>query len=459
MLSLLLLSGCDINKTTDGDTHAHAFGEWKTTKEATCTEDGSRARTCSCGESEKETISALGHTEETVPGTPATCTESGLTDGKKCTVCGEFTVNQEIIPALKHEFVCHTETDENGNIITVAVCQREGCGEALENPAGLYDAENNLIASWDELVNIYGLNGLSGLGGIIKENENLASGTILLIDDSITEVDLVFLQYCTNITEIIIPSSVTSINNTYLENCINLTSITVDKNNEYYKSIDGNLYDKEGKTLIKYASAKQDKEFTIPEGVETIRSGAIVYSSHLEKLYIPASVTLIEIHGFSYGALNVYFAGTTEQWEAIEEKIPVKWWIFNDIVIHYDGKLQFCESCIWHSGNSFIRSQCVVDGEKIYINDILYEQVIGADIPEFENKENILHYFEYRDEKEKINIIKQIFDNQDWYILQTDAAVLCPQIAVCQIDNTWYFLYISSNYILSIGYTTISLEL
>ena len=244
MLSLLLLSGCDINKTTDGDTHAHAFGEWKTTKEPSCTEDGIETRTCSCGESEKETISAFGHTEETVPGTPATCTESGLTDGKKCTVCGEFTVNQEIIPALKHEFVCHTETDENGNIITVAVCQREGCGEALENPAGLYDAENNLVASWDELVNIYGLNGLSGLGGIIKGNESLASGTILLIDDSITEVDLVFLQYCTNITEIIIPSSVTSINNTYLESCINLTSITVDKNNEYYKSIDGNLYDK-----------------------------------------------------------------------------------------------------------------------------------------------------------------------------------------------------------------------
>ena len=436
MLSLLLLSGCDINKTTDGDTHTHAFGEWKTLKEATCTEDGIETRTCSCGESEKETISAFGHTEETVPGTPATCTESGLTDGKKCTVCGEFTVNQEIIPALKHEFVCHTETDENGNIITVTVCQREGCGESLENPAGLYDAENNLIASWDELVNIYGLNGLSGLGGIIKENESLASGTILLIDDSITEVDFIFLRYCTNITEIIIPSSVTSINNTYLESCINLTSITVDKNNEYYKSIDGNLYDKEGKTLIQYASAKQDKEFTIPEGVETIRSGAIVYSSHLEKLYIPASVTLIESHGFSYGALNVYFAGTTEQWEAIEEKIPVKWWMSNNIIIHYDGKMKFvADWFLQMQGSASHRLIVVVEDKSLYLNDFLSNKIYYTENLEIKDSERLLSMFEGRDE-EKSAIIKKILANEKWCMCEIERGA----VAICEIDGVYYFL-------------------
>jgi hypothetical protein len=49
-------------------------------------------------------VSALGHTEETVPGKDATCTETGLTDGKKCTVCGTVTVEQTTVPALGHQY-------------------------------------------------------------------------------------------------------------------------------------------------------------------------------------------------------------------------------------------------------------------------------------------------------------------------------------------------------------------
>ena len=41
--------------------HTHAFGEWTTSKEATCTEEGSRERVCECGEKETEVIPALGH--------------------------------------------------------------------------------------------------------------------------------------------------------------------------------------------------------------------------------------------------------------------------------------------------------------------------------------------------------------------------------------------------------------
>ena len=44
------------------------------------------------------------HTEETVPGKAATCTETGLTDGKKCTTCGKTTVEQTEIEALGHDW-------------------------------------------------------------------------------------------------------------------------------------------------------------------------------------------------------------------------------------------------------------------------------------------------------------------------------------------------------------------
>jgi len=75
-------------------------------KAATCTETGlTEGKHCSvCNEVlvAQTVVAALGHTEETVPGTAATCTETGLTDGKKCSVCGVTTVEQEEITAKGH---------------------------------------------------------------------------------------------------------------------------------------------------------------------------------------------------------------------------------------------------------------------------------------------------------------------------------------------------------------------
>ncbi|MBO5652860.1 MAG: hypothetical protein J6S44_01440, partial [Clostridia bacterium] len=42
--------------------HAHNYGEWETTKEPSCLEEGTKVRRCACLEQESETIPALGHT-------------------------------------------------------------------------------------------------------------------------------------------------------------------------------------------------------------------------------------------------------------------------------------------------------------------------------------------------------------------------------------------------------------
>ncbi|MBE6565961.1 MAG: hypothetical protein E7659_02520 [Ruminococcaceae bacterium] len=48
---------------------------------------------------------ACEHAEEIIPASPATCTETGLSEGKKCSKCGEILVEQTIIAALGHTFV------------------------------------------------------------------------------------------------------------------------------------------------------------------------------------------------------------------------------------------------------------------------------------------------------------------------------------------------------------------
>ncbi len=72
-------------------------------KPSTCTEDGEYRFTCrDCGEYVYKSIPAS-HKLEVIEGTPATCTEDGMTDGITCTVCDEIVAQATIIPATGHK--------------------------------------------------------------------------------------------------------------------------------------------------------------------------------------------------------------------------------------------------------------------------------------------------------------------------------------------------------------------
>ena len=123
--------------------------------EPTCTEKGYTTYTCTgCGHSEKgDYTDPLGHIELIDPGKEATCTQSGLTEGKHCSRCGAVLVAQQILTAKGHkdangDFVCdvcgvklctsHTEEVISGKEPT---CEESGltegkycgtCGEILQ---------------------------------------------------------------------------------------------------------------------------------------------------------------------------------------------------------------------------------------------------------------------------------------------------------------------------------------
>lgn len=105
-----------------------------TTVDATCSTVGSKTVKCAdCGATiSTTTIEKLAHTLETLDAKAPTCTETGLTEGKKCSVCNTVTVEQETIPANGHNFSA-PEYTSNGNGTHNAVGTCTVCGEESYN--------------------------------------------------------------------------------------------------------------------------------------------------------------------------------------------------------------------------------------------------------------------------------------------------------------------------------------
>ncbi len=124
-----------------------------------------------------------------------------------------------------------------------------------------------------------------------------------------------------NLKVVEIPNSVLSIGERAFSLNQGLKVIEVAQENPNYKSIDGNLYSKDGKKLIQYALGKEEDSFIIPDTIITIEEYAFNCCCNLESITISNSIEYIGYGAFDYcpNLKNITFKGTIEEWAAIEK--------------------------------------------------------------------------------------------------------------------------------------------
>ena len=142
---------CDtvIVAQTTVDATGHAWGEWTVVDAATCTKKGSEKRVCANDASHVETreIDMIAHTEEIIPAKAATCTATGLTEGKKCSVCGKILVAQTETEALGHRWGEWT-------VEKAATCTEKGSEKRVcaNDASHVETRETEMVAHTEEII-------------------------------------------------------------------------------------------------------------------------------------------------------------------------------------------------------------------------------------------------------------------------------------------------------------------
>ena len=172
----------------------HSPGQWIVDQTATCKVEGRQHQMCTQCDSKIITvnIAKAAHNEETVSGYPATATTTGLTDGKRCKVCGEITVPQYVIPA--------------GSAVSFAYEKHS-------------DGRTCSIAALDHSTT-----------GNITVPGTFAGYTVTGIGDGA-------FADCAGVTGITLPASVTSIGDRAFYGCTNLTKIVFEGTSAQWNAI------------------------------------------------------------------------------------------------------------------------------------------------------------------------------------------------------------------------------
>ena len=168
--------------------------------------------------------------------------------------------------------------------------------------AGLYDENDNLIASWDTLVNTYGMDierdysttstdanyyqtTASSAYYVLTNNTELANGTKIIVGENVINIGKYAFGYCSKLTDVTISDSVINIDEGAFFFCSKLKNVIFGKS---VNSIGSNAF-----------WTCPLESVNLPDGLISIGSSAIA-SCKATNINIPGSVSNIEENAFWY---------------------------------------------------------------------------------------------------------------------------------------------------------------
>ncbi len=240
------------------------------------------------------------HIEEKIPAIPATCLKTGLTEGKKCSECGEILVAQETVAQLEHSYDNHFCTQCGDPKMTEGLILKLNDEGTAYQVAGLGDVKDTdiYIASTYQ-----GLPVISIGSSAFTQCKNLQK---VFLGDGIQLIDWSAFFGCTGLTEIKLPAGLRDIGMDAFGEC---TALIQEEGGVLYVGkwvigCDTTLAevvlrdDTVGIGTRGLMNCSGMTSIELPTTVRSIGNNAFYKCTGLTRIDIPASVTYIAAEAF-----------------------------------------------------------------------------------------------------------------------------------------------------------------
>ena len=304
--------------------HVHAFGEWQTTKDATCAEAGEEMRLCACGEKEIKYTALLPHfagewvvEKEPTIKVPTPDDPTEREPGLKCQFCERCgaKLDEELIPATGSLGLAYA-INPDGKTFAVAgignctdediIIPENFCGYHVTSimKDAFKNSQNVKSVTLPETLTSIGDSAFRSCGALesvvlpegLLEIGEIAFGTCyslqsITLPSTLTTIGRMAFSECSKISSIVVPDGVTALEQSVFRGCSKLESITLPAG---LKSIGSNAF----------YGCRELKSIDIPSGVISIGEYAFYFCSALTEIVLPEGLEAIEAATF-YDCANL----------------------------------------------------------------------------------------------------------------------------------------------------------
>lgn len=127
--------------------------------------------------------------------------------------------------------------------------------------------------------------------------------TNIYLPNTITSIESNCFGNSKQLVDLSIPASVTSVSSSFVNNCSALTTLYVGSGSSSYDALDGVLYTKDLKTLVRYPEGLTATSFSVRSGVTAIASHAF-YNAKLTSISLPTTLQSIGSSTFAYSSIK-----------------------------------------------------------------------------------------------------------------------------------------------------------